>query len=56
MRDDHYPVPRFFAFRSDRLMRETLAEHFHVLSFTPFDADGKHFQSFVLEKPGTAMP
>jgi SAM-dependent methyltransferase len=55
MRDDHHPVPRFFAFRSDRLMRETLAEHFHVLSFTTFDADRKHFQSFVLEKPGTAL-
>jgi SAM-dependent methyltransferase len=54
--DDHHPVPRFFAFRSDRLMRETLAEHFHVLSFTTFDADGNHFQSFMLEKPSTARP
>jgi SAM-dependent methyltransferase len=56
MRDDHHPAPRFFAFRSDRLMRETLAEHFRVLSFTTFDADGKHFQSFMLEKPKTAPP
>ncbi len=55
MRDDHHPVPRFFAFRSDQLMRETLAEHFHILSFTTFDADGNHFQSFILEKPGTAF-
>jgi len=51
-RDDHHPVPRFFAFRSDRLMRETLAERFRVLSFRTFDAEGNHFQSFVLEKPG----
>jgi SAM-dependent methyltransferase len=56
MRDDHHPVPRFFAFRSDRLMRQMLAERFHVLSFTTFDVDGNHFQSFVLEKPGTARP
>jgi SAM-dependent methyltransferase len=54
--DEHYPVPRFFAFRSDRLMRETLAEHFRVLSFTTFNADRKHFQSFMLEKPRTALP
>lgn len=54
MRDDHHhhPVPRFFAFRSDQLMRDTLAEHFHILSFTTFDVDANHFQSFVLEKPG----
>jgi SAM-dependent methyltransferase len=51
MRGDHHRVPRFFAFRSDRLMREMLAERFHVLSFRTFDADGNHFQSFVLEKP-----
>ena len=37
-------------------MRETLAEHFRVLSFTTFDADGNHFQSFMLEKPKTASP
>jgi SAM-dependent methyltransferase len=54
MRDDHYPVPRFFAFRSDQLMRETLAEHFRVLSFTTFDVNGNHFQSFMLEKPRPA--
>jgi hypothetical protein len=56
MRDDHYPVPRFFAFRSDRLMTEMLAEHFRVLSCTTFDTDGNHFQSFVLDKPRTALP
>jgi SAM-dependent methyltransferase len=54
--DDHHPVPRFFAFRSDRKMTEALAERFHVLSFTTVDADGDHFQSFVLEKPRTARP
>lgn len=54
MRDDHHRVPRFFAFRSDRLMTDMLAEHFDVLSFTAFDTDGYHFQSFVLEKPRTA--
>lgn len=51
VRDDRHPVPRFFAFRSDRLMREMLAERFQVLSFTTFDSGGNHFQSFVLEKP-----
>jgi SAM-dependent methyltransferase len=52
MRDGHHQAPRFFAFRSDRLMTEMLADRFHVLSFTTFDVDGKRFQSFVLEKPG----
>jgi SAM-dependent methyltransferase len=56
MRDDHHPVPRFFAFRSDQLMSKMLAEHFHILSFRTIDADGNHFQSFVLEKPRTASP
>lgn len=55
MRDGHHRVPRFFAFRSDRLMTEILAERFHVLSFTTFDVDGNHFQSFVLEKPGQPL-
>jgi SAM-dependent methyltransferase len=56
MRDDHHPVPRFFAFRSDERMSQALAERFRVLSFKTFDADGNHFQSFVLEKPRTAVP
>lgn len=56
VRDDRHPVPRFFAFRSDRRMRDALAGCFRVLSFTTVDADGKHFQSFVLEKPRTALP
>jgi SAM-dependent methyltransferase len=56
MQEDRYPVPRFFAFRSDRVMKEILAKHFHVLSFTTFDADGNHFQSFVLEKPRPPFP
>jgi len=55
MRDGHHRVPRFFAFRSDRLMTQILAERFHVLSFTTFDVDGNHFQSFVLEKPGQPL-
>jgi SAM-dependent methyltransferase len=50
LRDDH-DLPRFFAFRSDRRMRQMLAERFNVLSFATFDADGRHFQSFVLENP-----
>ena len=50
MRDDRHPVPRFFAFRSDRVMKQVLAERFQVLSFTTYDADGNHFQSFVLKK------
>jgi SAM-dependent methyltransferase len=56
MQDDRHPVPRFFAFRSDRRMTAALAERFRVLSFTTVDADGNHFQSFMLEKPGTALP
>jgi SAM-dependent methyltransferase len=56
VRDDRYPAPRFFAFRSDRRMREALAGCFRVLSFTTVDADRNHFQSFVLEKPRTALP
>jgi SAM-dependent methyltransferase len=56
VQDDHHPVPRFFAFRSGRTMTAALAERFHVLSFTTVDADGDHFQSFVLEKPRTARP
>jgi SAM-dependent methyltransferase len=54
VRDDRFPVPRFFAFRSDERMREALAERFHVLSFTTFDVGRNHFQSFILEKP--ALP
>ena len=54
MRDDRHPVPRFFAFRSDRRMREALAGCFRVLSFTTVDAGRNHFQSFMLEKPATA--
>jgi SAM-dependent methyltransferase len=56
MRDDHHPVPRFFAFRSDQRMSQALAERFHVLSFRTFDSDGQHFQSFVLENPAAAFP
>ena len=56
MRDDRHPVPRFFAFRSDQRMSHALAEHFRVLSFKTFAADGNHFQSLVLEKPRTALP
>jgi SAM-dependent methyltransferase len=55
VREDRYPVPRFFAFRSDEVMRQKLAEHFHVLSCATFDADGHHFQSFMLEKPRAAL-
>jgi SAM-dependent methyltransferase len=54
MREARHPVPRFFAFRSDQRMTEMLAGHFQVLSFTTFDVDGNHFQSFVLEKPRPA--
>jgi SAM-dependent methyltransferase len=50
MRDDRHPVPRFFAFRSDKRMRQALAECFHVLSFATVDVGENHFQSFVLEK------
>jgi SAM-dependent methyltransferase len=56
MQDERHPAPRFFAFRSDKSMTEALAERFHVLSFMTVAADGNHFQSFVLEKPRTALP
>jgi SAM-dependent methyltransferase len=56
IRDDHHPVPRFFAFRSDRRMSQVLAERFRVLSFRTFDVDGNHFQSFMLQKPAAAAP
>ena len=56
LRDDDHPVPRFFAFRSDKRMREALARRFRVLSFRTVDVGGNHFQSFVLEKPaGTQL-
>ena len=42
--------------RAGATLKLALAEHFHVLSFTTFDAGGKHFQSFMLEKPTTALP
>lgn len=51
--DPRYPVPRFFAFRSDQAMRQALAERFGILSFTTFHGSGgNHFQSFVLQRPG----
>jgi len=52
--DPRYPVPRFFAFRSDQVMRRLLAEQFDILSFTAFErADNSRFQSFTLQKPAT---
>jgi SAM-dependent methyltransferase len=49
-----YPAPRFFAFRSDQVMRQLLSERFDILSFTAFDRGGNnHFQSFILQKPAT---
>jgi SAM-dependent methyltransferase len=52
--DPRYPVPRFFAFRSDQVMRRLLAERFDILSFTAFDlGDNNHFQSFTLQKTAT---
>ena len=56
MQDDHHPVPRFFAFRSDKTMTQALEQRFRVLSFTTVDVDGNHFQSFMLEKPDAALP
>jgi hypothetical protein len=53
MRDGHHRVPRFFAFRSDQLMTEILAERFHVLSFTTFDVDRNHFQSLCSRSRGS---
>jgi SAM-dependent methyltransferase len=52
--DPRYPIPRFFAFRSDQVMRQLLSEKFSILSFTVFDsADDGRFQSFILQKPAT---
>jgi SAM-dependent methyltransferase len=52
--DPRYPIPRFFAFRSDQVMRQLLTERFDVLSFAAFDrADNSRFQSFILQKSAT---
>jgi len=52
--DPRYPVPRFFAFRSDEVMRQLLAEQFDIVSFAVFDRGGNdRFQSFILRKPAT---
>ena len=52
--DPRYPVPRFFAFRSDQLMRQLLSERFDILSFTAFERpDDNRFQSFILQKTAT---
>lgn len=49
--DPRYPVPRFFAFRSDRVMRQLLTEQFDILSFAAFERAGNNrFQSFMLQK------
>jgi SAM-dependent methyltransferase len=50
--DPRYPVPRFFAFRSDRVMRQFLTGQFDILSFTAYERPGgDRFQSFILQKP-----
>lgn len=52
--DPRYPAPRFFAFRSDQVMRQLLGERFDILSFTVFESAGDgRFQSFMLQKPVT---
>ena len=49
--DPRYPVPRFFAFRTDEAMRHLLTGQFDLLSFAAFDrGDNGHFQSFILQK------
>ena len=51
--DPRYPVPRFFAFRSDQAMRQLLTEQFDILSFVAFERPGNNrFQSFMLQKTG----
>jgi SAM-dependent methyltransferase len=52
--DPRYPVPRFFAFRSDQVMRQLLTEQFDILSFAAFERAGNNrFQSFMLHKTAT---
>ncbi len=52
--DPRYQVPRFFAFRSDEVMRQLLTEQFDILSFAAFDrGDNNRFQSFILQKTAT---
>ena len=49
--DPRYPVPRFFAYRSDQVMRQLLSDQFDILSFTAFELAGNNrFQSFTLQK------
>ena len=52
--DPRYPVPRFFAFRSDQVMRQLLTGQFDLPSFAAFERAGKNrFQSFMLQKTAT---
>jgi SAM-dependent methyltransferase len=52
--DPRYPAPRFFAFRSDQVMRQLLTGQFDILSFAAFErADNNRFQSFMLQKTAT---
>jgi hypothetical protein len=49
-----YPVPRFFAFRSDQAMRRLLTGQFDILSLAVLEnADSNRFQSFMLQKTAT---
>ncbi len=54
---DFYPPPRFFAIRSDDVLREALAAVFEIVEFTTFlpemerDDDGLHMQSAVVRAP-----
>ena len=50
--DPRYPVPRFFAFRSDEVMRQLLAGQFDILSFAAFDrGDNDRFSRSSCRRP-----
>jgi SAM-dependent methyltransferase len=54
--NDSYTPKRFFSFKTDETIQETTAEVFKPLYFKRIATHGKqvlHFQSLILEKPGT---
>jgi SAM-dependent methyltransferase len=54
--NDSYNPKRFFSFKTDEIIQKTTSEVFNLLYFKRIATSGKqllHFQSLILEKPGT---